>query len=110
MCIDSDIPGGNRFDIPAHRDGRVLFSVPENLLQPARYFVGVTARSGENHGLDYLPMFAQVEVLEGPKTPAVLVARNEAGCVRMPSTSTHSHSSIPSDGWAKSPDTDSVAV
>ncbi len=110
MCIDSDIPSGKSFDIPAHCKGRVILSVPENHLQPTRYFVGVIARSGDNHGLDYLPTFAQIEVLDGPKTPAILVGRNEAGCVRMPSTFTHSHLSLPSDDWARSPGTDIVAV
>ena len=97
MCVDSDIPSGNRFDIPAHCKGRVILSIPENLLQPSRYFVTVAARSGDNHGLDYLPTFTQIEVLHGPKTPAILVGRNEGGCVRMPSTFTHSHPSVPSD-------------
>ena len=106
MCIDSDNPSGERFDIPARRAGRVLLSIPETLLQPSRYLVSVAAHSGVNHGLglDVLPAFAQIEVLEGPGTAAALIGRTEAGCVRMPSATTHSHSSLPPDDWGGSPD------
>ena len=90
MCIDSDNPDGTRLDIPAASSGRITLSVAENFLQPARYSVGVIARTGDNHVIDYLPFFAQVEVLEGDRTPANLVGRGEAGCVRMPSKFVHS--------------------
>ena len=111
MCIDSDIPSGNRFGYsgPLQRSSHPLGSgEPSSTVSLFRRCRG---RSGDNHGLDYLPTFAQIEVLDGPKTPAVLVGLNdEAGCVRMPSTFTHSHSSIPSDDWARSPGTNIVAV
>ncbi len=89
MCIDSDIPGGNRVDVPDRVTGRVTLSVPENLLQPSRYGIGVIARSGDNHAIDYLPYFAQIEIPEGDRTPTVLVGRSESGCVRLPSESNH---------------------
>jgi lipopolysaccharide transport system ATP-binding protein len=109
MNIDSDIPSGDRFELPAHQEGCVALSVAENLLQPSRYFVGVAARSGDNHGLDHLPMFAQVEVLEGPTTPVIVIARGEAGCVRMPSTYAHSYNSLFADYDDNSPRVESIA-
>jgi lipopolysaccharide transport system ATP-binding protein len=89
MCVDTDIPGDRRIDVPANVSGRVRMVVHENYLQPSRYALAATARSGDNHGLDYLPYFAQLEVLEGDNTPAVLIGRNEAGCVRMPAEWVH---------------------
>ena len=89
MSLDTDIPGDRRIDIPANVAGRVRMVVHENYLQPCRYALAAVARTGDSHALDYLGCFAQVEVLEGDNTPAILVGRNEAGCVRMPVEWTH---------------------
>ena len=89
MCVDTDIPGDRRIDIPANVSGSIRLIVHENHLQPCRYALGACARTGDNHGLDILPYFAQIEVLEGDNTPSILVGRNEAGSVRMPSEWSH---------------------
>ena len=51
-------------------------------LQPGRYVLDIGARSGDNSGLDWLPSFAQVDILPGPSThPAII---RHAGGVRQP--------------------------
>jgi lipopolysaccharide transport system ATP-binding protein len=110
MNVDSDNPGGRRFAIPSQSEGRVVLTVEENLLQPTRYFVSVTAHSGYHHSLDSLVTFGQVEVLDGPKTPPCLVGRNDQGCVRTPCTLRHESEIITSDGHVRSTAPGNLAV
>jgi lipopolysaccharide transport system ATP-binding protein len=88
MSSDSDIPG-ECLTISKGTRGRVRFTVPELHLQPGRYFLDIAARSGVNHSLDYIPGFAQVEVLPGPDTPTVIVGRDVSGGVRVPAICQH---------------------
>jgi lipopolysaccharide transport system ATP-binding protein len=83
MSVDTDIPGP-RFTLREGARGVVEFRIETLHLQPGRYFLDVGARSGEHVGLDLLLGFAQVEVLPGMDTPAVLVGHNAAGGVRVP--------------------------
>ena len=87
LIIDSDIPG-DRFEIPSGVRGRVTLRAGELQLQPGRYILDVYARTGDVWHVDKCPNLAQVEVLPGPDTPALLIGRAD-GCVRVPVDCTH---------------------
>lgn len=88
LSIDSDIPG-ERFTIEKGACGRICLKVSDFQLQPGRYFIDIGVRSGDNVGLDYLPAFAQVEVLPSEATPSVIIGRSGNGSVRVPAEFEH---------------------
>ncbi len=47
-------------------------------LGPDIYNVDVGCRSGDFHGLDYLPACQQVEVIAGPNTPGTIIRKGAA--------------------------------
>ncbi len=97
MCVDSDVPTSERFDIAAHTQGKITLRAHENLLQPGRYILGAVARSADNSLIDYVPSFTQIEVHAGPSTPPILVGRaNEQLSVRYPVEARHENRPIDS--------------
>lgn len=87
LSIDTDIPG-DRFEIPGKVRGRVTMQLPALHLQPGRYILDVSVRSGDSWHLDKLFSLAQIEVLPGPDTPTLLIGRAD-GCVRLPAECGH---------------------
>jgi lipopolysaccharide transport system ATP-binding protein len=81
VSIDSDLQGERRTIRPGTK-GLVEFSIDRFDLQPGTYALDIGARSGDTFGLDYLPAFAQIEVLPGPTTPPAIIRAD--GGVRMP--------------------------
>ena len=62
--------------------------LPALHLQPGRYILDVSVRSGDSWHLDKLFSLAQIEVLPGPDTPTLLIGRAD-GCVRLPAECGH---------------------
>ena len=81
MTIDSDLLKAQT-NVHANTVGTVEAELSTLQLQPGRYSLDVGARSGANSSLDYLPACAQVEVLPGPDTPAMMI--QNSGGVRVP--------------------------
>ncbi len=83
MSVDSDLSDDRR-DFAQGHYGIVEAQIPALNLQPGRYALDVAARSGDNGGLDYLQSCIWIDVLPGPRTPAVII--REGGGVREPAT------------------------
>jgi lipopolysaccharide transport system ATP-binding protein len=83
VTLDSDCPGP-RYKIKKGSVGLIELSIDKFYLQPGRYFLDVAARSGDRFSLDYLPGFAQVDILPGPSTPTLIVGCNDTGGIRAP--------------------------
>jgi lipopolysaccharide transport system ATP-binding protein len=83
LTVESDLLDGRK-DLRASHSGVVEATVQQLYLQPGRYLLDLGARSGDYHTADYLPGFAQVEILPGPTTPSTII-REGAG-VRMPAS------------------------
>lgn len=83
MTVDSDLLEAPR-NIPKGYSGIVEAEVPELQLQPGRYALDIGARSGTHSGLDYVVGCAQVEVLPGATTPAMII--HETGGMRVPAS------------------------
>jgi lipopolysaccharide transport system ATP-binding protein len=81
MTIDTDLESAPVTLREPHR-GIVEAEIGILHLQPGRYALDVGARSGANNSLDYLANCAQIEVLPGSKTPALII--RETGGVRLP--------------------------
>jgi lipopolysaccharide transport system ATP-binding protein len=83
LSIDSDLLEARR-DLPKNYIGSIEVSIDKLHLQPGRYTIDVAARMGDNAGLDYLPSCAQIDVLPGPNTPAMII--RDTGGVRLPAS------------------------
>jgi lipopolysaccharide transport system ATP-binding protein len=70
MSSDTDLVHLQR-DLPKNFVGMVEGTIPQLQLQPGRYGLDVAARSGDSSLLDYLGACAQIEILPGPRTPAL---------------------------------------
>jgi lipopolysaccharide transport system ATP-binding protein len=81
MTVDSDLMDVQR-NLAKNCVGSVEAKVSQLQLQPGQYTLDVGARSGNNSALDYLAACAQVEVLPGPTTPAMII--RESGGMRVP--------------------------
>ena len=81
MSLDSDLESERR-SLDAAGPGSITMSLPELRLQPGRYALDIAARSGDNVSLDYLPACIWIDVLPGPRTPALII--RETGGVREP--------------------------
>ena len=53
--------------------GVVSLQLPCLDLQPGAYVIDLGIRSGDDHGLDYLPSAFVVEVIPGPTTPSQII-------------------------------------
>jgi lipopolysaccharide transport system ATP-binding protein len=85
LTFDTDLRDDRR-DFSEGFRGVVDLRVDRLDLQPARYVVDIGARSGHATALDYLPSFAEIEVIPGPDTPSLIV--REDGGVRVPAAVT----------------------
>jgi lipopolysaccharide transport system ATP-binding protein len=83
MSIDSDLTR-SRDDFGAARSGTIEAQIEQLNLQPGRYAVDLAARAGEHVSLDYLPSCIWIDVLPGPRTPAVII--RDSGGVREPAS------------------------
>jgi lipopolysaccharide transport system ATP-binding protein len=83
LTYETDFQDGFRPDLSSPGSHAVDLAVDALPLAPDLYNLDVGCRSGDFHGLDYLPACSQVEVIAGPSTPATIV-RKGAG-VRLPS-------------------------
>jgi len=81
MSLDSDLQD-DRWSLHKGEHGVAEAFIAQLHLQPGLYLLDVGVRSGDYHGIDFLPGCAQIEVLPGPTTPNMII-RNETG-VRMP--------------------------
>ena len=81
LTLDTDVPGP-RFTIKKGTIGVVEMRLEDLQLQPGRYFLDAGSRSGDRNVLDLLKGFAQIEVLGGPDTPAVLIGWETSLSVR----------------------------
>jgi lipopolysaccharide transport system ATP-binding protein len=81
LSIDTDV-GGRRFPVGQGKQGYVEGRLEALHLQPGRYLVDFGIRSGDNHGVDYVPGGIHVEVLPGPRTPPMII--RESGGMRVP--------------------------
>jgi len=63
-------------------------------MQPDTYRLDIGCRSGDSHGLDYIPSAVQIEVLAGPATPAFMAQRSSG--VRLASKSVWKTTELPS--------------
>ncbi len=87
MSLDTDLPGP-RWAFPAGHKGRAKLSIPTLLLEPDIYTLDIGSRSGDGHGLDYLPQFGQVVVTPSDQTPAMIAMQESGrGGVRQPTVS-----------------------
>lgn len=82
LSYDTDLQG-ERLNLKEAKDYSVDFELGPMNLAPGVYSLDIGCRSGDNHGLDYLPAAIQVEIIPGPTTPGFII-RPEGG-VRMPS-------------------------
>jgi lipopolysaccharide transport system ATP-binding protein len=81
MSVDSDLERG-RDDFGGARSGTIEAHIDQLNLQPGRYAIDLAARAGEHVSLDYLPSCIWIDVLPGPRTPAVII--RDSGGVREP--------------------------
>jgi lipopolysaccharide transport system ATP-binding protein len=70
MSTDTDLLHLQK-DLPKNFVGSVEGTIAQLQLQPGRYGLDVGARSGNISLLDYVGACAQIEVLPGPRTPAL---------------------------------------
>ena len=75
LTYETDFPGGVRHDLLSPDMYSIEISVHSLPLGPDIYSVDLGCRSGEFHGLDYLPAFCQIEVIAGPATPGQIVRK-----------------------------------
>jgi len=81
MSLDTDLTEPQK-NVAKNFTGMVEARIGELHLQPGRYLLDIGARSGVTSLLDYLPGCAQVEVLPGPETPALII--RQTGGMRIP--------------------------
>ena len=82
VTIESDLLG-ERQGFPFECRGRAEAVISQLHLQPGQYMLDAAVRSGDSVILDYVNGFAQVEVLPGPTTPGMMIAKGTGG-VRIP--------------------------
>ena len=78
LTYDSDFPDGFRPNFSDPGTFSVDVTVGALPLGPDIYNVDVGCRSGDVHGLDYVPACQQVEVIAGPNTPGAIVVKGSA--------------------------------
>jgi lipopolysaccharide transport system ATP-binding protein len=100
LTYESDLYGPRK-DMQAGETASVSVEIDSLPLAPGCYSVDVGARSGDLHGLDYLPGVFQLEVIPNDHTPGNLMAAG-AG-VRIRSNWSWDHASAAYDGLLSAP-------
>jgi len=75
LSYDTDFQDGLRHDLLSPGNYVVDVAVDDLPLGPDLYNLDVGCRSGDFHGLDYLPACSQVEVIAGPTTPDTIIRK-----------------------------------
>jgi lipopolysaccharide transport system ATP-binding protein len=75
LTYETDFPGGIRPDLAMPGEHSVDLSIASLPVAPDLYNLDVGARSGDFHGLDYLPACSQLEVIAGRNTPGTIVRK-----------------------------------
>jgi lipopolysaccharide transport system ATP-binding protein len=75
LTYETDFQNGVRPDLSCPGDYVVDATVDALPLAPDMYNLDVGCRSGDFHGLDYLPACSQIEVIAGPTTPGTIVRK-----------------------------------
>jgi hypothetical protein len=75
LTYETDFQDGFRADLAAIGNYSVDVTIDALPLAPDIYGVDIGCRSGDFHGLDYLPACSQIEVIAGPKTPGTIVRK-----------------------------------
>lgn len=83
LSYDTDFQDGSRQTLPQAGNYSVEVDVTSLPLAPDIYYLDIGCRSGEFHGLDYVPAAAQIEIVAGPSTPGFIIRKDAA--VRLPS-------------------------
>ena len=68
MECNSDLLDGTRIDLPLPGKYSVVVEIAPFPLAPDTYLLDIGCRSGDVHTLDYVPGFAQMDVLPGERT------------------------------------------
>jgi lipopolysaccharide transport system ATP-binding protein len=75
LTYETDFQDGSRPDLTISGKYSVDVVLDALPLAPDIYALDVGCRSGDFHGLDYLPACAQIEVIAGPNTPGTIVRK-----------------------------------
>jgi len=75
LSYETDLQSRLRKDFPNPGKFAVEVSIDSLPLGPDIYSLDIGCRSGDFHGLDYLPACSQVEVIAGPSTPGTIVRK-----------------------------------
>ena len=76
LTYETDFQDGSRPTLGQPGSYSVDVEVTSLPLGPDLYFLDIGCRSGDFHGLDYIPASAQIEVVAGPKTPGSIVRKD----------------------------------
>jgi lipopolysaccharide transport system ATP-binding protein len=76
LTYETDFQDGSRPTLGEPGSYSVDVEVASLPLGPDFYLLDIGCRSGDFHGLDYVPASAQIEVVAGPKTPGSIVRRD----------------------------------
>jgi lipopolysaccharide transport system ATP-binding protein len=76
LTYDSDFLDGSRPSLTQPGSYSVDLEAASLPTGPDLYYLDIGARSGDFHGLDYIPAAAQIEVVAGPKTPGAIVRKD----------------------------------
>lgn len=82
LTYETDFSDGYRPSLANANTYSAELEIDSLPLAPGVYSLDIGCRSGDSHGLDYLPAATQAEVIAGSKTPGYIV-RQDAG-VRLP--------------------------
>jgi lipopolysaccharide transport system ATP-binding protein len=75
LSYETDFQGGLRPDLARPGEYSVNVSIASLPLAPDLYNLDVGCRSGDFHGLDYIPACSLFEVIAGPKTSGYIVRK-----------------------------------
>jgi lipopolysaccharide transport system ATP-binding protein len=76
LTYDSDFADNYRPTLASPGAYAIDLNVDALPMQPDTYRLDIGCRSGDSHGLDYIPSAVQLEVLAGPATPAFMAQRS----------------------------------
>jgi lipopolysaccharide transport system ATP-binding protein len=76
LSYDTDFQMGFRPTLSHPGNYSVEVEVVSLPLGPDLYCLDIGCRSGDTHGLDYIPAAAQIEVVAGPKTPGCIIRKD----------------------------------
>jgi lipopolysaccharide transport system ATP-binding protein len=76
LTYETDFQDGSRPSLGEPGSYSVDVEVSSLPLGPDLYYLDIGCRSGDFHGLDYVPASAQIEVVAGPQTPGSIVRKD----------------------------------